>query len=77
MIKRLISFRPGSIDSHPEYPPNPNFIKHTPLGRIGHTADVAKGCVFLASSDAEFITGAILDIDGGLVEGIGGRFAQE
>lgn len=74
---RINTIRPGSIASHPEYPPSPNTIKHTPLRRIGYTSDIAKGCVFLASSDAEFITGAILDIDGGLSLGIGGSFAQE
>ncbi|CAG2173035.1 unnamed protein product [Oppiella nova] len=40
--------------------------KYTPLGRIGQPIDIAKGVVFLASSDAEFITGHNLVIDGGL-----------
>ena len=74
---RINAIRVGEIASHPGVAPNPNVIKHTPLGRIGHTSDIAKGAVFLASSDAEFITGAILDIDGGLAHGIGGRFSQQ
>ncbi|CAG2114293.1 unnamed protein product [Medioppia subpectinata] len=40
---------------------------HTPLKRIGQPIDVAKGVVFLASTDAQFITGANLVTDGGIV----------
>ncbi|CAG2119888.1 unnamed protein product, partial [Medioppia subpectinata] len=43
-----------------------NAAKYTPLGRVGTTADVAKGVVFLSSSDASFITGHSLVIDGGI-----------
>ncbi|CAG2178425.1 unnamed protein product, partial [Oppiella nova] len=39
----------------------------TPLRRIGQPIDVAKGVVFLASTDAQFITGANLVTDGGVV----------
>ncbi|CAG2164991.1 unnamed protein product [Oppiella nova] len=39
----------------------------TPLKRIGQPLDIAKGVAFLASTDAQFITGANLVIDGGLV----------
>ncbi len=42
-------------------------INDTPLKRIGEPLDIAKGTAFLASSDAQFITGANLVIDGGLV----------
>ena len=74
---RVNVIRPGTINSHPEYPASPNVIKHTPLRRVGYTSDVAKAAVFLASSDAEFITGTILDVDGGLAVGIGGHFSQD
>ena len=47
-------------------------VRRTPLARSGHALDVAKGVVFLASSDASFITGASLVIDGGLVYNSGG-----
>ena len=40
--------------------------KYAPLGRIAFPIDIAKGVVFLASSDAQFITGHNLVIDGGL-----------
>ena len=42
-------------------------VRDTPLRRMGDSLDVAKGVVFLSSSDASFITGANLVIDGGLV----------
>ena len=41
-------------------------MRLTPLGRIGQPIDIAKGVVFLASTDAQFITGHNLVIDGGL-----------
>jgi NAD(P)-dependent dehydrogenase (short-subunit alcohol dehydrogenase family) len=37
----------------------------TPLGRIGQPADIAKAVLYLASDDAEWITGQILDSSGG------------
>jgi NAD(P)-dependent dehydrogenase (short-subunit alcohol dehydrogenase family) len=36
-----------------------------PLGRIGYTADVAKVITFLASGDADYITGQAINISGG------------
>jgi 3-oxoacyl-[acyl-carrier protein] reductase len=39
----------------------------TPLGRLGEPEDVAAAYAFLASDDARFITGAVLNVDGGLV----------
>ena len=38
----------------------------TSLGRFGKPTEVANAVVFLASEDASFITGAVLNIDGGL-----------
>lgn len=42
-------------------------FKRIPLARFGEASDVAKGVLFLASSDADYITGQVLVIDGGLV----------
>jgi 3-oxoacyl-[acyl-carrier protein] reductase len=39
----------------------------TPLRRIGQTSDVAAAVVFLASPQAEFITGQTIYVDGGLL----------
>jgi 7-alpha-hydroxysteroid dehydrogenase len=40
-------------------------LQATPLGRIGEADEVASAVLFLASSDANFITGQILTVDGG------------
>ena len=37
----------------------------TPIGRIGEAEEAARAVLFLASNQAEFITGQILTIDGG------------
>jgi 3-oxoacyl-[acyl-carrier protein] reductase len=38
-----------------------------PLGRMGNPDDVAKVCLFLASGEAEYITGQTINVDGGLI----------
>ena len=37
-----------------------------PLGRLGRDREVGAAAVYLASDDAEFVTGATLDINGGI-----------
>lgn len=37
----------------------------TPLGRMGEPAEIAAGVVYLASPSAGFVTGQVLDINGG------------
>ncbi len=45
-----------------------NFFERIPLGKKpGEAADVAKTIAFLASEDARYITGEILDVNGGLL----------
>ena len=41
-------------------------IDQTPLGRIGSAPDVAAAVKFLASDEASFITGHVLDVNGGI-----------
>ena len=42
-------------------------IQSMPLGRIGEPDDIAKAVVFLSSDFAGFITGEIMDVDGGFM----------
>ena len=37
-----------------------------PLGRMGSARDVAAAIVFLASDEAAYITGHVLDVNGGM-----------
>ncbi|CBX92162.1 hypothetical protein IAQ61_000343 [Plenodomus lingam] len=41
------------------------FTSNVPMGRIGEVDDVVNACIFMASSDAKFITGVNLEVDGG------------
>jgi NAD(P)-dependent dehydrogenase (short-subunit alcohol dehydrogenase family) len=40
----------------------------TPAGRTGSPDEVAAALVYLASDDASFVHGAVLDVDGGRTE---------
>ncbi len=42
-------------------------LELVPLGRMGLPEDIANLCLFLASSDADYITGQTIVIDGGMV----------
>jgi 3-oxoacyl-[acyl-carrier protein] reductase len=44
-------------------------LLRTPLGRLGVPEDVAGAVCFLASEEASFINGAIIDVNGGLITG--------
>lgn len=43
-----------------------NLKSQIPLGKIGHPQDIAKIVAFLASPDADYITGQVLSVDGGM-----------
>jgi len=50
----------------PDTPENrAKFIATIPLGRMSRPLDVANACLYFASDDAEFITGACIEVDGG------------
>jgi 3alpha(or 20beta)-hydroxysteroid dehydrogenase len=68
---RVNSVHPGIIDT-PMVRAQPthmtdSFVASTPLGRIGRADEVAGACLFLASDDATFVTGAELVVDGGFL----------
>ncbi|MBE7374408.1 SDR family NAD(P)-dependent oxidoreductase [Pseudomonas lopnurensis] len=44
-----------------------SLLKNIPAGRLGRPHDVAGAVAFLASADAEYITGTTLVVDGGLL----------
>src|ERR1700678_792819 len=46
-----------------------NALKMIPLGRIGTPEDVANSVRFLVSDDASYITGHVLNVNGGLLMG--------
>jgi NAD(P)-dependent dehydrogenase (short-subunit alcohol dehydrogenase family) len=47
----------------------PDYLKRIPAGRYGTPHDIAKVVLFLASDDAEYMTGEDVIIDGGLTLG--------
>jgi 3-oxoacyl-[acyl-carrier protein] reductase len=46
-----------------------NAVKMIPLGRAGTTEDVASAVCFLASDEASYITGHVLNVNGGMLMG--------
>lgn len=60
---------PGAIDSPMTRGLTPEarerLIRMQPTGKMGKVEDIAAAVAFLASDDAEFITGQVLHVDGG------------
>jgi 3-oxoacyl-[acyl-carrier protein] reductase len=46
-----------------------NAVKMIPLGRVGSPEDVASAVAFLASDEASYITGHVLNVNGGMLMG--------
>lgn len=44
-----------------------HYLKEIPLGRYGQVEDVANVVLFLASEQADYLTGQVLHVDGGMV----------
>jgi len=43
------------------------YLKQIPLNRFGRTEDVANACAFLASEEANYITGQVISVNGGMI----------
>lgn len=48
-----------------------------PLGRVGYADDIAKVATFLASDLSDYVTGAVIPVDGGATAVTQGTFATE
>ena len=59
----------GLLESFMGLPDTPanraKFIATIPLGRLSRPVDIANACLYLASDEAEFVTGVVLEVDGG------------
>lgn len=68
---RVNCVAPGPIYTRDPYPPTHPYALEVagriPLRRYGHPLEIGAAVAFLASSDASFITGQILYVDGGAV----------
>jgi NAD(P)-dependent dehydrogenase (short-subunit alcohol dehydrogenase family) len=70
---RVNVLAPGAVDTpmlRAGFAGNPDALaalgEAHPLGRIATPEEIARAACFLASDDAEFVTGAVLQVDGGV-----------
>jgi len=66
---RVNAVCPGAIRTRISPPPGSELhtrqISKTFLGRIGEAKDVAQACVYLGSDESNYVTGAVIAVDGG------------
>jgi NAD(P)-dependent dehydrogenase (short-subunit alcohol dehydrogenase family) len=63
---RVVGVRPGLIDTELQAPGRLDRLGATPpLGRPGTAHEVANAILWLATAEASYVTGAILDVSGG------------
>lgn len=69
---RVNCVAPGTIETEGfnVYPPNAlaRFHEANPMKRLGSAWDVAEASVYLASDAANFVTGEVLTVDGGMAQ---------
>jgi NAD(P)-dependent dehydrogenase (short-subunit alcohol dehydrogenase family) len=51
------------VDDTPEN--RSKFLSNVPLGRLCEAGDVANACLFFATDESEYVTGIIMEVDGG------------
>lgn len=68
---RVNAIAPGFIETEMtnDLPENvkEEYLKQIPLNKLGNPIDVANACAFLASQDANYITGQVINVNGGMV----------
>ena len=64
---RMNNILPGFVDSYPESEKN---LSRIPMGRYGQVTEIAKAVLFLVSTDAGYITGQNLRVDGGITRSV-------
>ena len=68
---RVNAIAPGAIRGQRTPPDTTDFvqgmIQRIPLGRLGNALDIGAAVAFLASEDATYISGHILNVDGGIM----------
>jgi NAD(P)-dependent dehydrogenase (short-subunit alcohol dehydrogenase family) len=63
---RVNAISPGVVHTDPDHRAG-SMMKGTPYGRIGAPDSIAQAAVYLASDEAAFIHGTVLDVDGGRI----------
>ncbi len=63
---RINAIAPGLIDSQDRIDASV-WGPTVPLGRPGYPDDIARAVVFLVSDDADYVTGTVLRVDGGIM----------
>lgn len=63
LINRNVGMPPEAVDALRQM-----MINNTPMKRMGEPSEIARAVLFLASSEASFITGIDLFVDGGVIE---------
>jgi len=58
MVKKQIKANPEAVDV---------FIAEEPIGRMGQPEEIAAAAVWLCSDSASFVTGHLMNVDGGLL----------
>ncbi len=72
---QINAIAPGAVPVPNDAPPEEGselhdaWMRYTPLGCYGTPRDIARAAVYLASSDADWVTGQVLHVDGGISAG--------
>lgn len=77
---RINAIRPGAIltEKRPNWnDPRPHTFPLAPIDRYGYPEEIAWAVVFLASDDAGYVTGNIVNVDGGLLSQLFGPTDDE